>query len=95
MGNEVNEELQERKTRDNRRNNRKQGMVFKKKACRFCAADAQMPDYKNPEALKKYITERGRILPQRITGTCSKHQRLVALEVKRARILAYLPFDRK
>ena len=69
--------------------------VYKKKICRLCAFDAVLPDYKNPEGLKKYITERGKILPQRITGTCAKHQRIVAREIKKARILAYLPFDRK
>lgn len=70
-------------------------MPFKKKVCRLCAADAVMPDYKNPENLKKYITERGKIIPRKITGVCAKHQRIVAREIKKARILAYLPFDRK
>ena len=71
------------------------GMAFKKKVCKLCAADASMPDYKNPEGLKKYISDRGKILPRKITGVCAKHQRIVAREIKKARILAYLPFDRK
>ncbi len=80
--------------KNNRRQSRTVG-VYRKKVCRLCAFDAVLPDYKNPESLKKYITERGKILPMRVTGTCAKHQRLVAREIKRARILAYLPFDRK
>ena len=48
---------------------------YKKKVCKFCQAGAQMPDYKNPDMLRRYITERGKILPGRITGTCAKHQR--------------------
>lgn len=68
---------------------------FRKKVCRLCARDAVLPDYKNPEALKKWTTERGKILPQRITGTCAKHQRMIAEEIKKARNLALLPFDRK
>jgi small subunit ribosomal protein S18 len=52
-------------------------------------------DYKNPDLLRRYITERGKILPSRITGNCAKHQRALTTEIKRARVLAYLPFDRK
>ena len=68
--------------------------VFKKKMCRFCSSKNE-PDYKNFEILKRYTTERGKILPARITGTCAKHQRLIAREIKRARTLAYLPFDKQ
>ena len=89
------EQVSEKKNRENIRKPKRQMLSYKKKACRLCASDAQMPDYKNPESLKKYITERGRILPQRIMGTCAKHQRIIAREVKKARILAYIPFDRK
>ncbi|MGI5909104.1 MAG: 30S ribosomal protein S18 [Sphaerochaetaceae bacterium] len=67
---------------------------FKKKVCKFCAQNA-VADYKNPEMLKRYITERGKILPSRITGTCAKHQRALTTEIKRARVLAYLPFEKK
>lgn len=73
----------------------KRSNVYRKKVCRLCARDAQLPDYKNPEALKRWTTERGKILPARITGTCAKHQRMVAEEIKKARNLALLPFDRK
>lgn len=72
----------------------KRPVAFKKKVCKFCSQKTE-PDYKNPEALKRCITERGRILPGRITGTCAKHQRALAREIKRARALAYLPFDKQ
>ena len=49
-------------------------------------------DYKEPDALRRFITERGKILPRRITGTCAKHQRKLAVEIKRARAVALLPF---
>ena len=68
--------------------------AFKKKVCKFCSQKIE-PDYKNPEALKRCITERGKILPGRITGTCAKHQRALAREIKRARAIAYLPYDKQ
>lgn len=67
---------------------------FRKKVCRFCAQNVKA-DYKNSEQLKRFITERGKILPRRITGTCDKHQRALAREIKVARNLAYLPFAKK
>lgn len=68
--------------------------VFKKKICRFCS-QKQEPDYKNPDQLRRYTTERGKILPARITGCCSKHQRKLTAEIKKARVLAYLPFEKQ
>ena len=67
---------------------------YKKKVCKFCQGAAPA-DYKNPDMLRRYITERGKILPARITGTCAKHQRALNREIKRARVLAYLPFEKK
>jgi len=67
---------------------------FRRKVCRFCTQDI-LPDYKNYDALRRFITERGKILPRRITGTCAKHQRALCTEIKRARVLAYLPFVKK
>jgi small subunit ribosomal protein S18 len=64
---------------------------FRKKVCRFCAQKAKI-DYKDPDSLKRFITERGKILPRRITGTCAKHQRRLSLEIKRARAICLLPF---
>ncbi len=67
---------------------------FRRKVCRFCTQTI-VPDYKNPDALRRFVTERGKILPRRITGTCAKHQRALSLEIKKARVLAYLPFVKK
>ncbi len=66
-------------------------MFQKKKVCRFCA-DASIPiDYKDAKALKPFITERGKIVPSRITGNCTKHQRIITRAIERARIIAILP----
>lgn len=71
---------------------KKKGRSFyKKKVCRFCTQKLKI-DYKEPEGLRRFITERGKILPRRITGTCAKHQRKLAVEIKRARVLALLPY---
>ena len=64
---------------------------FRKKVCRFCANKVKI-DYKDADGLKRFTTERGKILPRRITGTCAKHQREVALAIKRARAICLLPF---
>ena len=66
--------------------------VKKKKYCRFRKARIKFIDYKDPEFLKKFLNEQGKILPRRITGTSVKFQRKVATAVKRARHLALLPF---
>ncbi len=65
---------------------------YKKKVCRFCADGIKEIDYKDVKRLRNYLTERGKIVPRRISGTCAKHQRQLARAVKRARILALLPF---
>ena len=65
--------------------------TFKKKVCKFCAQKIE-PDYKNPDMLRRCTTERGKILPRRITGTCAKHQRELASAIKRARNICLLPF---
>lgn len=70
---------------------KKSKAFFRKKVCRFCAQKTKI-DYKDPDTLRRYTTERGKILPRRVTGTCAKHQRAVALEIKRARALALLPY---
>ncbi|MDR1930673.1 MAG: 30S ribosomal protein S18 [Treponema sp.] len=64
---------------------------FKKKVCRFCTQKLTI-DYKDADMLRRFITERGKILPRRMTGTCAKHQRVLAAAIKRARIIALLPF---
>lgn len=64
----------------------------KKKVCRFCQTNVKEIDYKNADILKKYVPERGKIYPRRITGTCAFHQRKLATAIKRARMLALLPY---
>ena len=66
--------------------------VRKKKYCRFKKAGIKYVDYKDPEFLKKFLNEQGKILPRRITGTSLKYQRRVATAVKRARQIALLPY---
>ncbi len=63
-----------------------------KKVCAFCVAGEKEIDYKDVAKLKKFITEKGKILPRRQTGVCSHHQRKLALAIKRARNMALLPF---
>lgn len=64
----------------------------RRKVCRFCVEPSLAIDYKDPQLLKYFITERGKIIPRRISGTCAKHQRQVALAIKRARMIALMPF---
>lgn len=71
---------------------KRRGGMRRKKVCQFCADKTEMIDYKDVEKLKKYVTERGKILPKRITGTCAIHQREVTRAIKRARIVALLPY---
>ena len=67
------------------------GMRRRKKVCVFCGKDNTI-DYKDTAKLKKYVSERGKILPRRITGTCAKHQRALTVAVKRARHVAIMPY---
>ena len=64
----------------------------KKKFCRFCQSNVREIDYKNVDILRKYVPDRGKISPRRLTGTCSYHQRKLALAIKRARLMALLPY---
>ncbi|WP_206460122.1 30S ribosomal protein S18 [Anaerovorax sp. IOR16] len=66
--------------------------VRRKKVCQFCADKTETIDYKDVDKLRKYVTDRGKILPKRITGTCAVHQREVTKAIKRARIVALLPY---
>ena len=65
----------------------------RKKVCAFCAEKVEFIDYKNADKLRKYISERGKILPRRVMGTCAKHQRELTNAIKRARQIALLPYD--
>ncbi|HHY05607.1 MAG TPA: 30S ribosomal protein S18 [Clostridia bacterium] len=64
----------------------------RKKVCAFCAEKVQKIDYKEVARLRKYVTERGKILPRRISGNCAKHQRQMTVAIKRARNIALLPY---
>ena len=64
----------------------------RRKVCSFCVDKVQEIDYKDAAKLRKFITERGKILPRRISGTCAKHQRQLTIAIKRARNVALLPF---
>ena len=65
----------------------------RKKVCVFCADKNAVIDYKDVNKLKRYISERGKILPRRITGNCAKHQRALTVAIKRARHVALLPYS--
>ena len=74
------------------RKKRRKRIFHRRKVCRFCADSSLVIDYKNPKGLKYFITERGKIIPRRITGTCAKHQRSLTHAIKRARTIALLPY---
>ena len=71
---------------------RKGGLHRRKKVCVFCGKDNTI-DYKDTAKLKRYVSERGKILPRRITGNCAKHQRALTVAIKRARHLALMPYS--
>ena len=64
----------------------------KKKVCAFCAEKVEQIDYKDAAKLRKFVSERSKILPRRVTGTCAKHQRELTTAIKRARQIAILPY---
>ncbi|HOE63600.1 MAG TPA: 30S ribosomal protein S18 [Candidatus Sumerlaeota bacterium] len=64
----------------------------KRKVCAFCVEKMEVIDYKDIKRLRRFITEQGKILPRRITGTCAHHQRLLTHALKRARNIALIPF---
>jgi small subunit ribosomal protein S18 len=70
---------------------RKRGFA-RRKVCRFCADKNVVIDYKDPQTLKYFITDRGKVIPRRISGNCATHQRKVSTAIKRARMIALMPF---
>ena len=64
----------------------------KRKPCSFCAEKISEVSYREVNRLKKYVSERGKIVPRRISGNCAKHQRILTVAIKRARIIAFLPY---
>lgn len=71
---------------------RERGRRPRRRVCSFCVDKVESIDYKETHKLRKYITERGKILPRRISGNCAKHQRQVTVAIKRARHIALLPY---
>ncbi len=71
---------------------RKRRVYHRRKVCRFCADSTLVINYKDSKSLKYFITERGKIIPRRISGTCASHQRALTMAIKRARSIALLPF---
>lgn len=67
----------------------------RRKFCRFCSEKVEYIDYKNIKMLRSYITERGKVFPRRMTGTCAKHQRELSEAIKRARSIALIAFSEK
>ncbi len=73
------------------RKKKKEKKTYTSKPCRFCMDKIEI-DYKNDSLLRRFMTDRGKITPRRITGTCARHQRQLAAAIKRARSIALLPF---
>lgn len=71
---------------------RERGRRPRRRVCSFCVDKVESIDYKETHKLRKYVTERGKILPRRISGNCAKHQRQVTVAIKRARAIALLPY---
>ena len=75
-----------------RKAQKKKGSFLRKKVCRFCADATVGIDYKDPKGLRYFMTETGKLIPQRISGNCAKHQRQIAVAIKRARQIALMPY---
>ncbi len=72
---------------------KKGGSFLRKKVCRFCADSNAAIDYRDPKGLRYFVTETGKLIPQRISGNCAKHQRAITTAIKRARQLALIPYS--
>ena len=80
--------------RGDRSARRPRGRKPRRKVCKFCVNKVQNIDYKDIDNLRGYTSERGKILPRRMSGACAKHQRQLSVAIKRARIMALLPYTR-
>ncbi len=77
---------------EERRNDRSRSRRTKRKVCAFCVDKVDHIDYKDVAKLRRYVTERAKILPRRISGCCAKHQRQLTIAIKRARQIALMPY---
>lgn len=77
-----------------KKKNRRKSSLTVAKQCRFCSSKEQVHliDYKNSTLLKNFLTERGKILPSRISGVCNRHQRIISHMIKKARVMALIPY---
>lgn len=78
--------------RGERRERRPRGRKPRRKVCMFCVDKVQHIDYKDVARLRRFTNERGKILPRRMSGTCAKHQRQLSIAIKRARMIALMPY---
>jgi small subunit ribosomal protein S18 len=81
-----------RSQRRDKKPGRKKRVYHRRKVCRFCADTSLLINYKDPKSLRYFITERGKIIPRRLSGCCAKHQRTLTHAIKRARTIALLPY---
>jgi len=81
-----------RGNRKDKNQRRKKRVYHRRKVCRFCADSSLVISYKDPKSLRYFITERGKIIPRRLSGCCAKHQRTLTHAIKQARTIAFLPF---
>lgn len=72
---------------------REHGRKAKKRVCAFCVDGVSYIDYKDTARLRRFITERGKMLPRRITGNCARHQRLLTKAIKKSRVMALMPYS--
>lgn len=81
-----------RSNKKDQKTRRKRRVFHRRKVCRFCADTSLQISYKDPKSLRYFITERGKIIPRRLSGCCAKHQRTLTHAIKRARTIALLPY---
>lgn len=82
----------DRDGKDKGKGAQKRRPAARKRSCRLCADSKILVDYKDARLLQQFLSERGRVVPRRVSGNCAIHQRAVGLAIKRARILAFIPF---
>lgn len=82
----------DRGDREGRGDRRPRGRRPRRKVCAFCVDKMEHIDYKDTPRLRRFVSERGKILPRRMTGNCAKHQRQLSIAIKRARVVALLPY---
>ena len=83
------------KNKDKKKRRPRRQFIARKKVCSFCTEKTKAIDYKDVAKLTKFTTERGKMIPRRVSGVCARHQRMLAMAIKRARFIALIPFVRK